>query len=324
MNARLGEGNILRTGKKILGFVGHAGLVGLALACAGPAVAQSKPVQAESTALTLPGAASPQTSSGVGSSSATPAAKQAVAQNSPAKQSASKGQHEGIKVHGHWTIEVKNPDGTVVTHREFENSIQPTGAAYLAALLSGNNSSGGLSITLNGAQTTYGNVDSLIQFSEPGPCLPISSAVFNSGGPSSGTTCLITSANSILGYQCAATVSIPTCSTNITATAPTFTASTSTVTGQLVLKGQVTASSTVKGSVTDVETLFITCDTNSVTGSCVNYYNPQTGQSPTNANIIAANLFTERNLDGPANGDPAAVPYMPLQVIEVTVTFSFQ
>jgi hypothetical protein len=34
--------------------------------------------------------------------------------------------HEGIKVHGHWTIEVRNPDGSLVKHVEFENSICPT------------------------------------------------------------------------------------------------------------------------------------------------------------------------------------------------------
>jgi len=33
------------------------------------------------------------------------------------------GRHEGIKVHGHWAIEVRNPDGKLVTHREFENSL---------------------------------------------------------------------------------------------------------------------------------------------------------------------------------------------------------
>jgi hypothetical protein len=33
------------------------------------------------------------------------------------------GPREGIKVHGHWTIEVRNPDGKLVTHREFENSL---------------------------------------------------------------------------------------------------------------------------------------------------------------------------------------------------------
>jgi hypothetical protein len=43
------------------------------------------------------------------------------------------GSHEGIKVHGHWTIEVRNPDGTLVTHREFENSY--VGGSFLPALL---------------------------------------------------------------------------------------------------------------------------------------------------------------------------------------------
>jgi len=33
------------------------------------------------------------------------------------------GLREGIKVHGHWTIEVRNPDGELVTRREFENSL---------------------------------------------------------------------------------------------------------------------------------------------------------------------------------------------------------
>lgn len=38
----------------------------------------------------------------------------------------SKGSHEGITVHGHWMIEVRNPDGSVDKHLEFENSICPT------------------------------------------------------------------------------------------------------------------------------------------------------------------------------------------------------
>jgi len=42
--------------------------------------------------------------------------------------------HQGIKVHGHWTIEVRNPDGTLVTHREFENSLQQPGSALIAIL----------------------------------------------------------------------------------------------------------------------------------------------------------------------------------------------
>lgn len=70
------------------------------------------------------------------------------------KKSSARGAHEGITVHGHWTIEVRNPDGSVVRHVEFENSldpgfslpnptagqppiVEPGGAAYLSGVLSG-------------------------------------------------------------------------------------------------------------------------------------------------------------------------------------------
>jgi hypothetical protein len=33
------------------------------------------------------------------------------------------GPREGIKVHGHWTIDVRQPDGTLVQHHEFENAL---------------------------------------------------------------------------------------------------------------------------------------------------------------------------------------------------------
>ena len=32
-------------------------------------------------------------------------------------------QKEGIKVHGHWTIDIRNPDGTLAQHHEFENAL---------------------------------------------------------------------------------------------------------------------------------------------------------------------------------------------------------
>jgi hypothetical protein len=74
-------------------------------------------------------------------SAARPAAKAAVAPQAqpaaqPGRTPAAKGTHEGIKVHGHWTIEIKNPDGKVVTHREFENSLYPP-QTTLANLLIG-------------------------------------------------------------------------------------------------------------------------------------------------------------------------------------------
>jgi hypothetical protein len=47
------------------------------------------------------------------------------------------GSSEGIKVHGHWTIEVRNPDGSLASHSEFENSlVQDRGDEVLAGVLS--------------------------------------------------------------------------------------------------------------------------------------------------------------------------------------------
>ena len=44
---------------------------------------------------------------------------------------------DGIQVHGHWTVTVSNPDGTVDAAHEFENSLTIPGASFLTALLAG-------------------------------------------------------------------------------------------------------------------------------------------------------------------------------------------
>jgi hypothetical protein len=54
----------------------------------------------------------------------------------------SSGMNQGIKVHGHWTIDIKNPDGTLAQHHEFENSIQYDGQNYLIGLMSGYGAAG--------------------------------------------------------------------------------------------------------------------------------------------------------------------------------------
>ena len=45
------------------------------------------------------------------------------------------GQVEGIVVHGHWTIEVRDPDGTTVERREFDNALATTGNMMLTSIL---------------------------------------------------------------------------------------------------------------------------------------------------------------------------------------------
>lgn len=42
---------------------------------------------------------------------------------------------EAIKVHGHWTIDVKSPDGSLVSHHEFDNALDSGGAVALAQML---------------------------------------------------------------------------------------------------------------------------------------------------------------------------------------------
>jgi hypothetical protein len=100
---------------------------------------------------------------------AKPPATSANARASAEEKPAAKGTQEGIKVHGHWTIEVRNPDGTVDKHVEFENQICPDqtytrpvgtlqtipvsatfqgGVAFFSGLASGQASAGGWAILL--------------------------------------------------------------------------------------------------------------------------------------------------------------------------------
>lgn len=48
-----------------------------------------------------------------------------------------------IQVHGHWTVQVLNPDGTVERVVDFDNDLDPGGGSLLAHLLAGNGSIGG-------------------------------------------------------------------------------------------------------------------------------------------------------------------------------------
>jgi len=72
-----------------------------------------------------------------------------AAQEATATESRDTGLNTGIKVHGHWVIEVKNPDGKVVSHREFENKLeQATGGPTIAQILGGTALSGEFAIAL--------------------------------------------------------------------------------------------------------------------------------------------------------------------------------
>jgi hypothetical protein len=241
------------------------------------------------------------------------------------------GDHEGITVHGHWVIEVRNPDGTVTTRREFENSLQPGGGIGLATLLTGNSiSAGSWAILLNGngnQPAPPGNGGG----TAPGPCLPITYFVLNntwsSGGPSTGGTCIITVPPNSSGngtywsIACANDQSghkPEPCSMNLNVTNP----SNSDV---ITFTGSVPVTASAPGTVNDVESVATLCAgtdaTLSTPANCSAWMN-------TAGNIAKGTLngyqvtFTQAILG--QNGAPAPVPYNPGQTIAVTVTISFQ
>ncbi len=67
---------------------------------------------------------------------------------------------EGIKVHGHWIIEVRNPDGTLAEHREFDNAFNTSvGADLLIKILSRQNSVGAWRVLLGSSGTDFPFLD---------------------------------------------------------------------------------------------------------------------------------------------------------------------
>ena len=66
---------------------------------------------------------------------------------------------ESIKVNGAWTIDVRDPDGRLVTHREFSNHLAPSGPESLANLLNGAGKVGGWSVSMfRGMMTSDGRL----------------------------------------------------------------------------------------------------------------------------------------------------------------------
>jgi hypothetical protein len=109
------------------------GLLSVALAFAGTGFAQSNAAPAQNAA----GAKTAQPAKAAANSRVARAAK------------APRGTGEGIQIHGQWTVEIRNRDGSVARHVEFENALSG-GDALLAGLLSGNLVAGSWFIYVSG------------------------------------------------------------------------------------------------------------------------------------------------------------------------------
>ncbi len=278
------KGSIL---KGFAGLGARFALLSLILGAAGPAYAGQSGAPPPSTRAVAP-AAAPETAAPA-AKSATPAG-QAVAAGEPAVR----GNQEGIKIHGHWTIEVKNPDGKLVTHREFENSLAPgSGASLLAALLGGVASSGSWLLQIKDLATDTTHPGNTIMMAQANSwannyCADESTQ----GGLCSGTPLSITAPA-------------------FNASGPSFTGTTLTLAGSATVPGSFTAA-----SIGYVETDNFPCSGSSSPQACVVTASPLFG-------FQFAPPFTEKNL-GDGNGDPAAVPVTANQVVNVTVVISFQ
>jgi hypothetical protein len=146
---------------------------------------------------------------------------------------------EGIKVHGHWVVEVRNPDGTLVSHREFENALVGSGAGLLSQVLARSASVGYWGVWLSG---------------QPGPCTAPSVQYGSLPIP-----CVITEG--------------PAVSAPSTATAGWyFTLSISSTSAGTVMTGTVTASNA--SSINNVQTGSLVCPSNDAPATaCLNGIN---------------------------------------------------
>jgi len=89
-------------------------------------------VAAGQVAFAQQAAAKPQSASPARAGQPAAQTETAVGEATPTKPG-----QEGIKVHGHWVIDVRNPDGSLAQHREFENSLVNGGPQVLSQMLAG-------------------------------------------------------------------------------------------------------------------------------------------------------------------------------------------
>ena len=234
------------------------------------------------------------------------------------------GLHQGIKVHGHWVIEVRNPGGKTIQRREFENSLTGFAPQFIEYLLSGWAVPGGWYIILSDPNNpTTGS-----------PCEGVPNGTYSAG------TCYITQPAPAV-YDIAAgntplcTPGANPCSSNLALSL--VNAGVNPNTG-LVLSGSIIA--TQVGNVGAVGTDLTICDPNAAPGNLLpaatvtpaQCGSGQTVGSTTVANDLPSSFpFTSVNLTTLTTGQCGGTnqPSCPVdniqpgQVINVTVTLSF-
>ena len=239
---------------------------------------------------------------------------------------------EGIKVHGHWVLQVKNADGTLGERREFNNSLvasggMMTGDQLLAALLSGNATAGGLAIAFISGPSTNTSLDASSYCD-----------AMSAGAPVGGQVRVPAGINCYGFYD--ANSALANCSAIESQLCPGQAGMTAAVSFapavNIVLSGNYTvpASLGALGVVNAVQTYAATCIPSTVTyagfwrltGSSVAFGHSSVAPSGCNSSPLVgqftvANALTSTNIT--SGGNPAPLAVVTGQVITVTVTLSF-
>ena len=214
----------------------------------------------------------------------------AAAEEAEKMQSSDKsGMNQGLKVHGHWEITVKNPDGSVAQHREFENSLSAGASTYLIGLLAGYFVSGNYMIVLGGA--TNAPCSGTYQF-----C-----GIYSSLNTVPATTYCAASYGCVPGLTSTYNLSYNVAST-------------------MVLSGSVTA--TQAGAVGSVYTLYGGCASTSPVGTTPPLPSIVTATSPSACDTRTG---IGSGWDGPLTSTTLSpsIPFTSGQLVQVVVTISF-
>jgi len=237
------------------------------------------------------------------------------AEAAEAQQARPRSGGEGIKVHGHWKIVVRNADGSFVKQTEFENSlVTPLGGdLVMSQLLNQQAVIAGWAVFADSTTSTA--------------LCPLASTGGNSCGIVYQTVSLGTP-NLVYATACSATSNVGNCFSGLTQTyiAPVFR-------GGLGLSGTATPASfqlqgsftpTASGPLTGVHTVVVGCSS-SATGVSVavtsaqcfaGYTDPSNGYGPPAGTTVLYTSFTQTTL-------PSPLTIIAGQQVLVTVTFSF-
>jgi|HubBroStandDraft_1064217.scaffolds.fasta_scaffold140932_2 hypothetical protein len=244
---------------------------------------------------------------------AKPAAAPAKAPALPAVKPPVKVQSEGIKIHGHWIIEVRNPNGSIASHTEFENSY--IFGSYFPNILSRIQTLGEWGIVLGGSSSpcvaSVSTPFSAIEGVE-GEAVPPPACVITETGPAIGANIYGSSPTS----PCNPSAGTGSCANNLQVSADPNT-------GNPTLTGNVVA--TNSGTISQVETIFSACGPALSSTACAT---ETAADFPT---LDSVSAFTATPLPAPGSGmcggagqPPCAVPVIAQQTIQVSVQFSFQ